>query len=101
MAATDGDRDALTYSLGGGDAASFAIDSSSGRLRTRAALDFEATDSYSLTVRVSDRTNADGEPVDETDPDIDDTISVTIGVGDVEEEAALLRFQRRTTRMRR
>ncbi len=85
VAATDGDRDALTYSLGGADAASFAIDASSGRLRTRAALDHETRASYSLTVRVSDRTNADGEPVDETDPDIDDTISVTIGVGDVEE----------------
>ena len=88
VAATDGDRDALTYSLGGPDAASFAIDASSGRLRTRAALDFETRASYSLTVRVSDRTTADGEPVDEADPDIDDTISVTIGVGDVEEAPA-------------
>ena len=85
VAATDGDRDALTYSLGGSDAASFAIDPSSGRLRTRDALDFETSDSYFVTVSVSDRTTADGEPVDETDPDIDDTISVTIGVGDVEE----------------
>ena len=88
VAATDGDRDALTYSLGGADAASFAIDSSTGRLRTSAALDHETTDSYSVTVRVSDRTTADGEPVDEADPDIDDTISVTIGVGDVEEAPA-------------
>ena len=88
VAATDGDRDVLTYSLGGADAASFAIDSSTGRLRTRAALDHETRASYSLTVRVSDRTNADGEPVDETDPDVDDTISVTIGVGDVEEAPA-------------
>ena len=84
VAATDGDRDALTYSLGGADAASFAIDPSTGRLRTRAALDHETTDSYSVTVSVSDGKDADGN----ADSAVDDTISVTINVADIEEAPA-------------
>ena len=44
VAATDDDpTDTLTYTLGGTDAASFAIVSSSGQLKTKAALDYEAT----------------------------------------------------------
>ena len=35
VAATDGDNDRLSYSLGGPDAASFDIDESFGQLRTR------------------------------------------------------------------
>ena len=54
VAATDADDDTLTYSLGGTDASSFDIDSSSGQLLTRAALDFETQSSYSVTVSASD-----------------------------------------------
>ena len=54
VAATDADDDTLTYSLGGTDASFFDIDSSSGQLQTRAALDFEDKSSYSVTVSVSD-----------------------------------------------
>ena len=54
VAATDADDDTLTYSLGGTDASSFDIDSSSGQLKTRAALDFEIQSSYSVIVAVSD-----------------------------------------------
>ena len=54
VAATDADDDTLTYSLGGTDAASFDIDSSSGQLKTSAALDFEDKSSYSVIVSVSD-----------------------------------------------
>ena len=55
VAASDIDvGDNLTYSLGGTDGASFAIDTASGQLRTSAALDFEADDSYSVTVEVDD-----------------------------------------------
>ncbi len=55
VSATDADSvDTLTYSLRGVDAASFAIDASSGQLKTKAALDYEAKSSYSVVVRVDD-----------------------------------------------
>ena len=65
--------DSLTYALGGTHAASFDIDTSTGQLKTKAALDFEGgTTSYSVTVTASD-----------TDPGTaDDTIDVTITVTD-------------------
>ena len=44
----------LTYSLGGTDADSFAIVSTSGQLQTKAALDHETKDSYTVTVTVYD-----------------------------------------------
>ncbi len=57
--ATDDDGDTLTWSLGGGtDAASFAIDTSTGQLRTKAALDYETKSSYVVAVRVSDGTDS-------------------------------------------
>ena len=54
VGATDADGDPLTYTLSGTDAASFAIDSTSGQLKTSASLDYESDDSYSVTVGVSD-----------------------------------------------
>ena len=39
IAATD--KDKLTYTIGGTDAAAFAIDSATGQLKTKAALDYE------------------------------------------------------------
>ena len=74
VSATDEDKDdTLTYSLGGTDASSFSIDSSSGQLRTSAALDYEAKDSYSVTITVSDGKGGS------------DTISITINITDVDE----------------
>ncbi len=73
VSATDADGDTLTYTLGGTDGSSFSIDSSSGQLRTEAALDFEKKDSYSITIFVSD--GNDGK----------DLISVTISVTDLDE----------------
>ncbi len=71
--ATDADTgDTLTYTLEGTDAGSFEIDASSGQLKTRAALDHEATPSYVVTVKVSDGTDSA-------------TIEVTITVTDVDE----------------
>ena len=53
--ATDTDRNnRLTYSLEGPGADSFTIVSSSGQIRTRAALNYEERSSYSLTVKVND-----------------------------------------------
>ena len=76
VAATDADNDTLTYSLGGTDASSFSIVSTTGQLQTSAALDYETKASYSVTVSVSD---GNGES---------DSITVTINVTDVAENNA-------------
>ncbi len=81
VAATDGDRDTLTYTLGGDDAAAFDIDESSGQLRTKAPLDYEAETSYFVTVSVSDLKDIHGNP----DEVVDATVDVTITVDDVNE----------------
>ena len=54
VAANDANGDALTYALGGTDAASFTIDSDTGQLMTLAALDYETKATYSVTVTASD-----------------------------------------------
>ena len=65
----------LTYKLGGDDAASFDIDESTGQLITKAPLDEETKDSYSVTVTVSDGENSD-------------EVVVTISVTDQDEPPA-------------
>ena len=53
--ATDVDSgDTLTYTLGGADAASFAIDSETGQLMTSTALDYETMMEYMVTVTATD-----------------------------------------------
>ncbi|MDD9995647.1 MAG: fibronectin type III domain-containing protein, partial [Dehalococcoidia bacterium] len=54
VSATDADRNRLTYKLEGPAANSFSIVSSSGQIRTKAALDYEERSSYSLTVVADD-----------------------------------------------
>ena len=77
IVAADPDRDsALTYTLGGSNAASFAIVAASGQLQTKAGLNYEARDSYTVTVSVSDGKNARGN----ADTRTDDSITVTINV---------------------
>ncbi len=76
VAATDADGDPLTYTLGGTDANAFSIYSTNGQLRTKAALDYEAKRSYTVTVEVSDGNGGT------------DSITVTINVADVNEERA-------------
>ena len=77
VAARDADSgDTLRYTLGGTDMASFAIVSTSGQLQTQAALDFETTSSYAVTVAVSDGNGGS------------DSIDVTIIVTDVAEKSA-------------
>ena len=73
VSATDPDSgDTLTYTLDGPDASAFDIDSTSGQLRTRTALDYETRASYAGTVTV-------------TDGSLSDEITVTISVTDVPE----------------
>ena len=81
VAATDSDRDPLTYSiLGGHDL--FEIDTATGQLRTTAALDFDTPPtSYTFTVDVSDMLNSS----DDEDPTIDDSIEITVNVTGVNE----------------
>ena len=73
--ATDADNDTLTYTLGGADAASFAVDDASGQIATIAGVnyDFEGTASYTVTVTADDGNGAT------------DTIGVTIDLADVDE----------------
>ena len=73
VTAADPEMDPLTYSLDDTDGASFDIDSSTGQIETKAPLDYETKDVYSVTVTARDR------PVD--DPEVEsDTITVTINV---------------------
>ena len=70
VSATDVDGDTLTYSLSGIDGASFSIDSTSGQLKTSAALNYEIKNIYSVLTIAND--NKGG--IDE--------ITVTINVTD-------------------
>ena len=80
VSATDPDADTLIYSLDAASAAVFTVDAS-GQLQPRAALDHEATPSYTVTVSVRD--GKDTHNMD--DMATDDEISVTITVTDVNE----------------
>ena len=72
VSATDPDSgDTLTYTLGGTDAASFDIVSTSGQIRTKSALDEETKSRYTVTVTATDLSNASA------------AITVTIIVTDV------------------
>ncbi len=76
VSATDPDTaDTLTYTLGGTDAASFGIDSTTGQLRTKVALDYAIKNSYVVTISVSDGS-------------LSDSITVTINVTEVVENRA-------------
>ena len=72
VAAMDEDTN-LTYALGGPDAASFGIVDNSGQLQTKAALDKETKDTYTVTVTATDSFG------------VSSTITVTINVTEVDE----------------
>ncbi len=73
VSATDPDGDTLTYALGGTDAASFDIVSSSGQIQTKASLDYETKNTYAVTVTAT------------AGDDSSDTTNVTINVTNVVE----------------
>ena len=77
VAASDPDvGNLLSYSIVAGNAGgAFAIDAASGAISVAAALDFETTPDYSLTVRVDDNGT----------PQLSDTATVNISVSDVNE----------------
>ncbi|MYG27297.1 MAG: hypothetical protein F4213_14945, partial [Boseongicola sp. SB0677_bin_26] len=73
LKATDADGDTVSYALGGTDAADFAFDAASHRLKVKGALDHEAKASHSLTVTAGDGHGGS------------DSIAVTVTVTDVAE----------------
>ena len=73
VTAADADNDALTYTLGGPDAAAFNINRHTGQLRTQAPLDYETRRAYTVTVIVSDG-------------NLTDAITVTINVTDLPDQ---------------
>ena len=81
VTATDDDNDTLTYSLGGTDADSFTIVSTSGQLQTAVDLDYETKPSYTVTLSVRDSKDTNGT----ADTAEDDSIDVTITVTNVDE----------------
>ena len=77
VAATDPEGDTVTYAItAGNDAGAFALDASSGALTLAAALDYETTASYSLTVSASDAQSTTA------------TVTVTVTVTNVDEPPA-------------
>ena len=71
--ATDADGDSITYSISAGNGGGeFAIDAASGAITLAAALDYEKTTSYALTVTANDGNHAGT-----------DTASATVSVTDV------------------
>ena len=86
VAARDDDNDSLTYALSGTAASFFDIVEQTGQLQTREPLNHEGTDTYTGAIMVTDGKNTAGE----ADPDIDDTIVITITVGDVDEAPEIM-----------
>ena len=72
--AMDLDRDTLTYTLGGPDAASFSLDSGTGQLKTAIELDYETKASYFVILYAHDARGGRA------------TIVVAVRVTDVEEQ---------------
>ena len=73
VAATSPDGGALTYALGGADAALFVIDAGTGQIRVGTALDYEADENvYEVIVTATDSSGASA------------TVAVTITVTNVE-----------------
>ena len=60
VSATSEDGATLIYSLEGTDAASFDFDTGTGQIKTRDALDYEDTNSYSVTVSITDGKDVHG-----------------------------------------
>ena len=77
VTATDPEGDPLAYKLAGYSAEALDLDTATGQLKTKAALDYETRNTYTVTVEVRDGKNPEGEP----DRRRDDSIRVTIMVG--------------------
>ena len=87
VVAEDGNGDILTYTLTGTAAGSFSIDWATGQLMTKGALDHEADETLTVTVRATDPAGVpQAEAAGENNSD---SIDVTITVTDVNEPPAV------------
>ena len=77
VTASDEDQELLLYTLGGPDADSFGISRINGQLTTKAELDYETKNTYTVVVTATDPSGAA------------DSILVTINVTDVDDPAAI------------
>ncbi len=77
VSAHDDDGDLVMYTLGGEDAASFAISRNNGQLKTKAPLDYEASRRHEVIVTATDPSGAS------------ESIVVSIRVNDVDEPAEI------------
>ena len=77
VAASDFNRDTLTYSLRGLGSDLFDLDASSGQLLTKDALDYETESSYIVFVWVQDNKNANGRADTQRDTVIRIELTVT------------------------
>ena len=75
ITAVDPERDAVTYSLAGTDAALFDVDNSGGQVKTKGSLNYETANSYTVAFTASDPQNNSV------------SIDLTIMVKDVDAEA--------------
>ena len=75
--AHDEDDDLLIYTLGGADAASFGISRNDGQLKTKAPLNYEARNTYTVVVTATDPSGAA------------DSILVTINITDEDDPAVI------------
>ena len=83
--ATDADGDPLTYSMEGTDAASFTFDASTRQIKTKTGVtyNFEAKNTYSVTVKADDSTGGtDIIAVTITLTNVDEGRSGTVSIGD-------------------
>ena len=72
ITATDAENDTLTYTLSGADASAFDIERTTGQLKTKAPLDYETQNVWTVTINASDNR-------------FTNSITVTINVTDIEE----------------
>ena len=78
VAAIDAEDDPLTYSLDAAGAGFFAIDSSTGQLKTKAPLDYEKTKTHTFTLTVSDYAASDTTTVRVNVTNAEDPGTVTL-----------------------
>ena len=80
--AIDDDKDLLTYTLDGADATLFRIDSKTGQLKTKAALNYEDRSTYTVVVTATDPFGAaDSIVVTIEVTDVDDPAEITVNAG--------------------
>ena len=91
VSTTDDDGDTLHYSLSGTDASSFDIDSGTGQITTKNGItyNYESRFFYSVTLHVRDNKDA----ASNANNSIDDDITVSISLTDVNETPAIMTTQ--------